>query len=94
MGCQERAGFLVRERFIPTPSTVSPQAHAFLPNPPAFGQASARTVILHRALARAGIDAQSHVREVMTHGIVSGAPETKELMDEHVQFLLARTGTD
>src|SRR6516164_1548432 len=38
MGNSERAGILVPERFIPTPTTVSPQAQAFLSNPPPFEQ--------------------------------------------------------
>ncbi len=52
------------------------------------------TVMLHRALRRAGIEAQLHVWEAMPHGIVSDAPEARELMDEHVQFLLARMGAE
>lgn len=52
------------------------------------------TVMLHRALRRAGVEAQLHVWEAMTHGIVPDAPEARELMDEHVQFMLAHMGTD
>ncbi len=94
MGGQERAGIFVPERFIPTPSSVGPPARALLSKPPPFGRASTSTVMLHRALGRAGIEARLHIRKAVAHGVVSGAPETKELMDEHVQFLLARTGTD
>jgi epsilon-lactone hydrolase len=52
------------------------------------------TVMLHRALRRAGIEAELHVWEAMTHGTVPDAPEAKELMDEHVQFMLAHMGTE
>jgi hypothetical protein len=53
MDGHERAGILVPERFIPTPSTVSHPGQAFLSNPPPFGQTSTGTVMLHRALDRA-----------------------------------------
>jgi epsilon-lactone hydrolase len=52
------------------------------------------TVMLHRALRRAGVRAELHVWEAMTHGIFFNAPEEKELYDEHIQFMLAHTGSE
>lgn len=51
------------------------------------------TVILHRALRRAGISADLHVFEAMPHGGFFGAPEDQEAMDEQVRFLDRHLGT-
>lgn len=46
------------------------------------------TVLLHRALRRAGIDAELHVFEAMSHGGFFGkAPEDRELLGEHLRFI-------
>jgi acetyl esterase/lipase len=45
------------------------------------------TVVLHRALRRAGIDAELHVWEAMPHAGFFGAPEDAELMAEQLRFL-------
>jgi acetyl esterase/lipase len=46
------------------------------------------TVLLHRALRRAGIEAELHVFEAMSHGGFFGkAPEDRELLGEHVRFI-------
>lgn len=45
------------------------------------------TVIMHRALRRAGIAAELHVFEAMPHGGFFGAPEDREAMAEQVAFL-------
>jgi acetyl esterase/lipase len=47
------------------------------------------TVILHRALRRANIEAELHVFEAMPHGGFRGAPEDQEAMAEQVRFLQA-----
>jgi acetyl esterase/lipase len=47
------------------------------------------TVLLHRALRRAGIKAELHVFEAMTHAPFFGAPEEMELDAEIVGFILA-----
>ena len=113
MGNRERAGILVPERFIPTPTTVSPQAQAFLSNPPPFEQTTMpelgdisgwrahidktnRGMIAYFAQPR-NLSPQNEkpaIRGAMTHGIVFDAPEAKELMDEHVNFMLAHMGTE
>ena len=46
------------------------------------------TVMLHRALRRAGAKAELHVWEAMTHAPFFNAPEEAELLSEQVQFLL------
>jgi acetyl esterase/lipase len=45
------------------------------------------TVMLHRALRRAGIRAELHVWEAMTHGLFHNAPEAQELLAEHIRFM-------
>jgi monoterpene epsilon-lactone hydrolase len=45
------------------------------------------TVRLHRALRRAGVDAELHVFEAMPHIGFSGAPEDEELQAEELRFL-------
>ncbi|MDE2410703.1 MAG: alpha/beta hydrolase fold domain-containing protein [Sphingomonadales bacterium] len=45
------------------------------------------TVLLHRALRRAGIEAELHVWEAMTHCPFFGAPEEDEFYREHVRFM-------
>jgi dipeptidyl aminopeptidase/acylaminoacyl peptidase len=47
---------------------------------------------MHRALRRAGIKAELHVFEAMTHAPFFGSPEEKELLDEHIRFMLEHTG--
>jgi len=44
------------------------------------------TVILHRALLRAGIEAELHIWEAMPHGGFFGAPEDDEVLDEQARF--------
>ena len=52
------------------------------------------TVIMHRALRRAGITAELHVFEAMPHGGFFGtAPEDEEVMAEHVRFMDEQLGT-
>ncbi|HMK85827.1 MAG TPA: alpha/beta hydrolase fold domain-containing protein [Steroidobacteraceae bacterium] len=46
------------------------------------------TVLLHRSLRRAGILAELHVFEAMTHAPFFDAPEEHEVDREHVEFLL------
>ncbi|MDB5986335.1 MAG: esterase [Nevskia sp.] len=45
------------------------------------------TVILHRALRRAGITAELHVFEAMPHGGFGGAPEDAECLAEQIRFI-------
>jgi monoterpene epsilon-lactone hydrolase len=45
------------------------------------------TVILHRALRRAGIEAELHVGEAMPHAGFFGAPEDAEMQREQLAFL-------
>jgi monoterpene epsilon-lactone hydrolase len=46
------------------------------------------TVLLHRALRRAGIQAELHVFEAMSHaGFFGKAPEDRELLAEHARFI-------
>ena len=46
------------------------------------------TVLLHRALRHAGIEAELHVFEAMSHGGFFGkAPEDRELLGEQVRFI-------
>jgi monoterpene epsilon-lactone hydrolase len=47
------------------------------------------TVLMHRALRRAGIKAELHVWEAMTHAPFFGAPEEQEVYKEQIHFLLA-----
>jgi acetyl esterase/lipase len=61
--------------------------------PPTFLQSGTRdlllssTVSMHRALRRAGIEAELHVFEAMPHGGFGGAPEDMELVIELRKFL-------
>jgi len=51
------------------------------------------TVMMHRALRRAGVDAELHVFEAMPHGSFGHAsPEDKELLAESARFVRARLG--
>jgi acetyl esterase/lipase len=52
------------------------------------------TVLLHRALRRAGVKAELHVWEAMTHTPFFGAPEEKELLIEQTQFMLCHMGPE
>lgn len=45
------------------------------------------TVLLHRALRRAGIATDLHVFEAMPHGGFAGAPEDAEALAEQIDFL-------
>lgn len=65
--------------------------------PPTFLQSGTRdlflsnTVRLHRALRRAGVDADLHVFEAMPHGgFLGGTPEDRELSGEIARFVRAR----
>ena len=51
------------------------------------------TVILHRALRRAGVAAELHVFEAMPHGGFQGAPEDAESLTEQVRFLSRHLGS-
>jgi len=48
------------------------------------------TVLMHRALLRAGVEAELHVWEAMPHGGFFGAPEDQEVLDEHARFIRKR----
>jgi monoterpene epsilon-lactone hydrolase len=48
------------------------------------------TVILHRALVRAGMEAELHVWEAMPHGGFMGAPEDDELNAQHADFIVKK----
>ncbi len=48
------------------------------------------TVMMHRALLRAGIEAELHVWEAMPHGGFWGAPEDREVLCEQVRFIQRR----
>ena len=51
------------------------------------------TVMMHRALRRAGVEAELHVFEAMPHGGLSGSsPEDAELQEEIAGFLKAKLG--
>lgn len=51
------------------------------------------TVRMHRALRRAGVEAELHVWEAMPHGgFFGGAPEDAEAMAEQVRFVDAHLG--
>lgn len=45
------------------------------------------TVILHRALVKAGVEAELHVWEAMPHGGFFGAPEDQEVFAQQAAFL-------
>jgi acetyl esterase/lipase len=51
------------------------------------------TVILHRALRRAGVEAELHVFEAMPHGGFSGAPEDAEILAEQIRFIDQHLGS-
>lgn len=46
------------------------------------------TVLFHRALLRAGIKAELHIWEAMTHAPFFGAPEEAEFYNELIRFML------
>ncbi|MGW3981761.1 alpha/beta hydrolase fold domain-containing protein [Streptomyces mirabilis] len=48
------------------------------------------TVLLHRALRRAGIEAQLDLWEAMPHGGFFGAPEDQEVLEVQARFLTTR----
>lgn len=48
------------------------------------------TVLMHRALRRAGIEAELHVWEAMPHGGFFGAPEDQEVLTEQAGFIRRR----
>jgi acetyl esterase/lipase len=51
------------------------------------------TVIMHRALRRAGLKAELHVFEAMSHGGFMGkAPEDREVVDEQIRFIHEQLG--
>lgn len=53
------------------------------------------TVLMHRALRRAGVEAELHVFEAMPHGGLSGSsPEDRELRDEIAGFLKRKLGIE
>jgi acetyl esterase/lipase len=66
--------------------------------PPTFIQTGTRDVFLsnsariHRALRKAGIDAELHVWEAMPHGGFGGAPEDEEMRVEFARFLAKHAG--
>jgi epsilon-lactone hydrolase len=66
--------------------------------PPTFIQTGTRDVFLsnsariHRALRKAGIDAELHVWEAMPHGGFGGAPEDQEMRVEFAHFLSKYAG--
>ena len=49
------------------------------------------TVRLHRAMVRAGVDAELHVWEAMGHAPFFNAPEEGELYLQHITFMLKHT---
>jgi acetyl esterase/lipase len=50
------------------------------------------TVRLHRALRKAGVEADLHVWEAMPHGGFFGAPEDAEVLAEQAAFIRRRLG--
>jgi acetyl esterase/lipase len=74
---------------------LSPLFGAFAPIfPPTFIQSGTRdiflsnSVMLHRALRRAGVDAELHVWEAMPHGGFGGnTPEDSEVVEEYRKYL-------
>jgi monoterpene epsilon-lactone hydrolase len=52
------------------------------------------TVIMHRALLRAGVEAELHVWEAMPHAgfLGMGAPEDQEVIGEQVRYIRQRLG--
>jgi epsilon-lactone hydrolase len=45
------------------------------------------TVLMHRALRRAGVEAELHVWEAMPHGGFFGGPEDQEVLAEQARFI-------
>jgi acetyl esterase/lipase len=79
---EQRGTIRLPARDIVVPSTVSREARAVMANPPAILTTGTRdmllsdTVLLRRALRRAGIPAELHVTEAAGHGGFLGmAPE-------------------
>ncbi|CAN7584844.1 alpha/beta hydrolase [Phenylobacterium sp. LjRoot219] len=52
------------------------------------------TVLLHRALLRAGLEAELHVWEAMPHGGFFGAPEDDEVNAQQARFIINRLGLE
>jgi acetyl esterase/lipase len=52
------------------------------------------TVRLHRAMIRAGVQAELHVWEAMTHAPFFDSPEESELYLQHINFMLKHTAGD
>ncbi len=50
------------------------------------------TVLMHRALLRAGVEAELHVWEAMPHGGFFGAPEDQEVLAQQALFIGKRLG--
>ena len=48
------------------------------------------TVLMHRALLRAGVEAELHVWEAMPHGGFFGSPEDQEVLAEQARFIHKR----
>lgn len=76
-----------------TDPLISPAFGDFSGFPPAILTSGTRdlllssTVLVHRAMRRAGVRAELHVWEAMPHGLAHEAPEAKELLQEHIGFL-------
>jgi monoterpene epsilon-lactone hydrolase len=51
------------------------------------------TVLMHRVLLRAGVEAELHVWEAMPHGGFFGAPEDQEVLAEQARFVTRRLTT-
>jgi acetyl esterase/lipase len=66
--------------------------------PPTFIQSGTRDLFLsnsvrmHRALRRAGVEAELHVGEAMPHGGFGNAPEDRELRLAFLHFLAKSAG--
>jgi acetyl esterase/lipase len=50
------------------------------------------TVLFHRALLRAGLEAELHIWEAMPHGGFFGAPEDAEVNAQQARFVLRKLG--
>lgn len=51
------------------------------------------TVLMHRALLRAGVEAELHIWEAMGHtGFLGAAPEDREVMEQQVRFVRRHLG--
>lgn len=81
-----------------TDPLISPAFADFTGFPPTILTSGTRdlllssTVLVHRAMRRAGVRAELHVWEAMPHGLAHEAPEAKELLGEHIAFLRAALG--